>query len=68
MKTTIETDREDDGRWIAEVPSLPGVMAYGSTVTEVIFRAQTLALRAVAERLELGEAGTEYLTIALKAA
>ncbi len=51
MKLTIETDREADGRWIAEVPELPGVMAYGVTKGDAMAKAETLALRALAERL-----------------
>lgn len=51
----IEVDREEDGRWIAEVLELPGVLAYGHTREEAIARAKALALRAVADRLEHGE-------------
>lgn len=51
----IEVDREDDGRWIAEVPDLPGVMAYGSTRNGAISKAKALALRVLADRLEHGE-------------
>lgn len=68
MELRIQTEPEDDGRWIAEVPELPGVMAYGATLSEARSRAQALALRVVAERLEHGEAGAEFLTIAFKAA
>lgn len=52
---TIEIEREADGRWISEVPDLPGVMVYGQTRQEAIARAQTLALRVIADRLEHGE-------------
>jgi predicted RNase H-like HicB family nuclease len=52
----IEVEREDDGRWIAEVPALPGVLAYGLTRDEAIARAQSLSLRVLADRLEHGEA------------
>lgn len=52
----IETEREDDGRWIAEVPALPGVLAYGDTVAVARARVQALALRVIADRLENGEA------------
>lgn len=52
----IETEREDDGRWLAEVPALPGVMSYGATDVEARSKATALALRVVAERLEHGEA------------
>ena len=49
---TIEVDREEDGRWIAEVPELPGVMVYGATQTEAISRVEALALRVVADKIE----------------
>jgi predicted RNase H-like HicB family nuclease len=52
---TIEVEREDDGRWIAEVIDLPGVMAYGDTRQEAIDRVQALSLRVLADRLEHGE-------------
>ena len=48
----IETEREDDGRWIAEVLDLPGVLAYGNTEKEAITAAQALALRVLADRIE----------------
>jgi predicted RNase H-like HicB family nuclease len=51
----IEVDREDDGRWIAEIPDLPGVMAYGDSRNEAISKAEALALRVLADRLEHGE-------------
>jgi predicted RNase H-like HicB family nuclease len=51
----IEIEREDDGRWIAEIPELPGVMAYGNSRNEAISKAEALALRALADRLEHGE-------------
>jgi predicted RNase H-like HicB family nuclease len=52
---TIEIEREADSRWIAEIPALPGVLAYGTTREEAIARVKTLALRVLAERLEHGE-------------
>ena len=52
----IEIEREDDGRWIAEVPELSGVMIYGGTREEAIARVQSLALRVIADRLDHGEA------------
>jgi predicted RNase H-like HicB family nuclease len=55
----IETEREEDGRWIAEVPALPGVLAYGATREAAIANAQALALRVLAERLERGEVTRE---------
>jgi predicted RNase H-like HicB family nuclease len=54
---TIELDREEDGRFIAEVPELPGVMAYGAREAEAVATAKALALRVLAERLEHGEVG-----------
>jgi predicted RNase H-like HicB family nuclease len=56
MHVRIETEREDDGRWLAEVPELPGVLAYGATADEASAKAEILALRVLAERLEHGEA------------
>jgi len=64
MRLTIETEKEDDGRWIAEVPELPGVLAYGANETEAKAKAQALALRVLAERLEHGETGPFDLTVA----
>ena len=55
MPFTIEVEREDDGRWLTEIPELPGVLAYGQTREEAIARAQILALRVLADRLEHGE-------------
>lgn len=52
----VETDREEDGRWIAEVPELPGVLVYGTTREEAIARVEALALRVIADRLDHGEA------------
>ena len=51
----IEIEREDDGRWVAEIPDLPGVMAYGDSRNEAISKAEALALRVLADRLEHGE-------------
>ena len=51
----IEIEREDDGRWIAEVPDLPGVMVYGETRKQAIAKAEALALRVIADRLDHGE-------------
>ena len=57
----IETERESDGRWLAEVPALPGVMTYGDTDTAARSKATALALRVIAERVENGEALPEAL-------
>jgi len=51
----IESEREDDGRWIAEVPALPGVLCYGESESIARARVQALALRVIADRLENGE-------------
>ena len=56
MPLTIETEQEEGGRWIAEVLDLPGVLTYGQTRQEAIDRAQALALRVLADRLEHGGA------------
>jgi predicted RNase H-like HicB family nuclease len=48
----VEIDREEDGRWIAEIPELPGVIVYGITRNQAISRAEALALRVLADRLE----------------
>jgi predicted RNase H-like HicB family nuclease len=52
---SLETEQEEDGRWIAEVRDLPGVLAYGATRSEAIARAEALALRVLADRLDHGE-------------
>jgi predicted RNase H-like HicB family nuclease len=52
----IESEREDDGRWIAEVPALPGVLVYGATEAEAQAKVKALALRVIADRFENGEA------------
>ena len=52
----IELEREEDGRWIAEVPDLSGVMSYGETRDDAVSRVKALALRVLADRLEHGEA------------
>jgi len=51
----LETERETDGRWIAEIPELPGVLTYGATREQAISKAKALALRVMADRLEHGE-------------
>ncbi len=52
---TIEIEREDDGRWVGEVPELPGVLAYGATEDEARNKVAALALRVIADRIENGE-------------
>lgn len=51
----VEIEREEYGRWIGEIPELPGVVAYGATAAEAGAKAQALALRVIADRLENGE-------------
>ncbi len=51
----VETEIEDDGRWIAEVPALPGAMAYGASRAEAISKVEALVLRTLADRVENGE-------------
>jgi predicted RNase H-like HicB family nuclease len=67
MHLNIEIEREDDGRWLAEIPQLPGVLAYGATPEEASARAEILALRVQAERLEHGEAKPVEISISLPA-
>ena len=68
MKFEIECEREEDGRWLAEVPQLPGVLAYGSSADEAMAKAEILALRVLAERLEHGEGRPHSISIAIAAA
>lgn len=60
---TIEFEKETDNRWIAEVKELPGVLCYGSTKQEAQARAEALALRVVADRLEAGEQASELASV-----
>jgi predicted RNase H-like HicB family nuclease len=55
MKLSIELDREDDGRWIAEALELPGVMTYGATREEAIRNTERLAIEVIADRISHGE-------------
>ena len=66
MTFQVELEREADGRWIAEVTDLPGVLAYGATQDEAQAKVQALALRVMAERLEHGEAGPQLLDISFE--
>ena len=63
MYYNIETEQEEDGRWIAEIPELSGVIVYGKTIEEAILKVQALALRVLADRLEHGEAIPELDTV-----
>ena len=64
----IELEREQDGRWIAEVPDLAGVLCYGANQPEAVAKVQALALRVLAERLERQEAPGEFLNVTFQAA
>ncbi len=59
----IEIEREEDGRWLAEIPDLLGVMVYGQTQTEAVARVKALALRVMADRLEHGETVPELVEV-----
>ncbi|MES2319693.1 MAG: type II toxin-antitoxin system HicB family antitoxin [Pseudomonadota bacterium] len=65
MNLTLECEQEVDGRWIAEVPELPGVLAYGRSANDAMAKAQVLALRVLAERLEHAEAVPVTINIAV---
>ena len=52
MDYSLQVEQETDGRWLAEVPELPGVLAYGATSHEAVIKAETLALRVIADKLE----------------
>jgi predicted RNase H-like HicB family nuclease len=67
MHFKIELEQEDDGRWIAEIPQLPGVLAYGNSPDDAAAKAQILALRVLAEQLEHGESKPVDLGITLAA-
>ena len=68
MTFTVEYEQESDGRWLAEVLELPGVLAYGQTSEQAIAKSQALALRVLADRLEHGESAPEFVTISFAAA
>jgi predicted RNase H-like HicB family nuclease len=65
---TVELAREAHGRWLAEVPTLPGVLCYGEDRDEAVAKVQALALRVIAERLEHREAPAEFLNVTFEAA
>ncbi len=65
MNFSIECEEEVDGRWIAEIPQLPGIMCYGQTAEEAMAKAEVLALRTMAERLELNESRPIEINISL---
>lgn len=67
MNFSIEYEREEDGRWLAEVPELPGVLAYGTTAGEAMSKAEVLALHVLAEQLETGESRPVPINISFAA-
>jgi len=68
MHFKIEIEREDDDRWLAEVPDLPGVMTYGKSRDQAMAHVQTLALRVLADRLDHAETAPDPLNVTFKAA
>jgi len=64
---TVETEREADGRWIAEIVDVPGVLAYGATENEAKASAQALALRILADRIETQKEPTDTVTVSFEA-
>lgn len=67
MDIRIESEQEEDGRWLAEVIGLPGVVAYGTSRLQAMAKAEALAFRALAERLEHNESLPESISISLAA-
>ncbi|HAA30472.1 MAG TPA: HicB family protein [Cyanobacteria bacterium UBA8553] len=68
MNFTIEIEQEEDGRFLAEVLGMPGVLAYGETREEAIARVQALALRVLADKLEHGEVTPDLVSVSFAAA
>lgn len=68
MNSRIECEKEVDGRWIAEVPQLPGVLCYGKTAEGAVLNAEALTLHAIAERLEQSESRPVEINISLPVA
>ena len=66
MILSIELDREEDGRWIAEAMELPGVMSYGATREEAISNAEKLAIEVIADRIQHGELPSSALSISFQ--
>jgi len=64
MNFTIEFEIEDDGRWIADIPAIPGVLAYGASREEAKAGAEALALRVIADRIEAEKVGTDRIVFA----
>lgn len=68
MNFNIEYEQEKDGRWLAEVIGLPGVLAYGNTIDEAMTKVEILALKVLIEKLEQGEVSPQPLNISFAAA
>ena len=68
MNLIIEIEQEEDGRWIAEIPEIPGAMTYGQTSQQAVISIKSLALRILADRLEHGESIPEMEQVFLIAA
>jgi len=68
MNFSLECELEEDGRWLAEVSQLPGVLAYGASANEAMAKAEVLALRVLAEQLEHGEVRPLDINISIHAA
>lgn len=66
MHLSIETEREDDGRWIAEVPELPGALTYGATCEEAISAVERLAIEVIADRIKHGEMPATALNVSFR--
>ena len=65
MNFSLECEQEVDGRWIAEVPELPGVLSYGDSAADAMSKAEILALRVIADRLEFGDSETMNISLSL---
>ena len=68
MELNLECERKEDGRWLAEVPELPGVLVYGSTANEAMAKAEVLVLRVLAEQIEQGETRPQPIRFVVPAA
>ena len=68
MVLKVEVDREEDGRWIADIPEIPGVMVYSATRKEALAKVQRLALAVLAEEMEERQEPTGFLTVSFVAA
>lgn len=67
MRLTLEYEQEEDGRWLGEVPQLPGILTYGVSVSDAVVKAESLALQIMAEQLENREAKPVEINLLLPA-